>query len=81
MLRTNGGAAEAAVAGCQGRRGALGARSWRDWLRVAVATLRLWSERHRSRRALALLDDSQLRDIGLTRIEARRESSLWFWRT
>jgi len=48
-------------------------------LAVAMATVRLWLHRRRTRRQLALLDDRRLRDIGLTRQDARRESALPFW--
>ena len=41
---------------------------------AAVHTLWFWLVRSRQRRALAELDDHLLRDIGLTRDEARRES-------
>jgi uncharacterized protein YjiS (DUF1127 family) len=37
-------------------------------------------ERSRQRRALAELDDRRLRDIGLTREEARRECANRFWK-
>ncbi|ETX28299.1 DUF1127 domain-containing protein [Roseivivax isoporae] len=47
-------------------------------LSVAV-TLAKWSERRRSRRALAMLDDYMLKDIGLDRSAARREASRMFW--
>lgn len=36
-------------------------------------------ERHRQRRSLAALDDHLLRDVGLSRTEARRESDKAFW--
>jgi uncharacterized protein YjiS (DUF1127 family) len=39
-----------------------------------------WIERTRQRRALAELDDHMLRDIGITRVEAARESGKPFWR-
>ena len=47
-------------------------------LKIAVAAT-LWSERARSRRALAHLDDHLLRDIGLDRRDAWRESRRAFW--
>ncbi|MBZ9559386.1 DUF1127 domain-containing protein [Modicisalibacter sp. MOD 31.J] len=37
------------------------------------------SRRHHSRHGLLDLDDRQLRDIGLTRDEARREGTKRFW--
>lgn len=39
------------------------------------AALDLWQQR----RALALLDDSRLADLGLTRAQARAEASRPFW--
>jgi uncharacterized protein YjiS (DUF1127 family) len=39
-----------------------------------------WAERTRQRRALALLSDHNLRDIGLTRAETLREARRPFWR-
>jgi uncharacterized protein YjiS (DUF1127 family) len=39
-----------------------------------------WIERVRQRRALAALDDRMLRDIGVTRAEAARETEKPFWR-
>ena len=47
---------------------------------AAVRAVWFWMERSRQRRALAELDDRLLRDIGLTRDEARRESSSPFWK-
>lgn len=39
-----------------------------------------WIEHHRSRHALAQLDERLLRDIGLTPAEAIKESTLPFWK-
>jgi uncharacterized protein YjiS (DUF1127 family) len=47
---------------------------------TVVRTVLLWMERSRQRRALAELDDRLLRDIGLTRDEARRECANPFWK-
>jgi uncharacterized protein YjiS (DUF1127 family) len=52
-------------------------------MRLGGATMRavwFWMERSRQRRALADLDDRLLRDIGLTRDEARRECANPFWK-
>ena len=38
-----------------------------------------WDRRARTRKALVLLEDWQLEDIGKTYEEARRESSKYFW--
>lgn len=53
---------------------------WRRVLTVIAATVSVWLERSRSRRALAAFDDHQLRDIGISRADAWRESSKRFWR-
>jgi uncharacterized protein YjiS (DUF1127 family) len=53
---------------------------WRWVLTVIAATVSVWLERSRSRRALAAFDDHQLRDIGLSRADAWRESPKRFWR-
>jgi len=45
----------------------------------AVLTLEGWMERSRQRRQLAALSDAQLRDIGVNRIDAIRESDKPFW--
>ena len=48
---------------------------------AALAALPLhWLQRARSRRALLMLNDRELRDIGLTRDAAQREGVLPFWR-
>jgi uncharacterized protein YjiS (DUF1127 family) len=49
--------------------------------RAAVRMIWFWLERSRQWRALAELDDRLLRDIGLTRDEARRECANPFWKT
>jgi uncharacterized protein YjiS (DUF1127 family) len=46
----------------------------------AVVLIAGWIERARQRTALAGLDDRELRDIGVTRVEAARESAKPFWR-
>lgn len=42
--------------------------------------VRLWRERARQRRQLATLDERALRDIGITRLDQRRECAKPFWR-
>jgi uncharacterized protein YjiS (DUF1127 family) len=49
------------------------------WLDDAFDVLMRWLDASRSRRTLDELDDHMLRDIGLTREQARRESSKFFW--
>jgi uncharacterized protein YjiS (DUF1127 family) len=44
------------------------------------ATLAQWAERHRQRRALLALDDSLLKDIGLSPADAWQEGHKPFWR-
>ncbi|MBS0122956.1 DUF1127 domain-containing protein [Thetidibacter halocola] len=48
-------------------------------LRVAVV-LAQWSQRNRTRKALAQLDDHLLHDVGLSRAEAGLEAVKPFWR-
>ena len=45
-----------------------------------LRTLAVWGGRRKQRLDLADLDDHLLRDIGLTRQEARRECAKRFWR-
>jgi uncharacterized protein YjiS (DUF1127 family) len=45
-------------------------------VRHAVA---LWRTRSRQREALAALGERDLRDIGLSRLDAWREGRKWFW--
>ncbi len=47
--------------------------------RSAIGVLFGWSELARQRRQLASLDDHILRDIGIDRDVARRESARHFW--
>ena len=44
-----------------------------------IGVLRDWNERARQRHQLAALGDHLLRDIGIDRDAARRESSRHFW--
>ncbi|WP_448189599.1 DUF1127 domain-containing protein [Azospirillum sp. sgz301742] len=50
------------------------------WITAAVAMLSAWAQRRRQRRALAALGPGLLRDVGLTRADAMRESGKPFWR-
>jgi uncharacterized protein YjiS (DUF1127 family) len=43
-------------------------------------TLTLWRDRARQRRHLARLDERLLRDIGIDRVDALRESRKPFWK-
>jgi uncharacterized protein YjiS (DUF1127 family) len=49
-------------------------------IRTGFAILLRWLERSRQRQDLDKLNDDQLRDIGLTRGDIRRECSKPFWR-
>jgi uncharacterized protein YjiS (DUF1127 family) len=49
-------------------------------LRQALALFDTWRQRLRDRRALALMDERSLRDLGLTRYEALYEVRKPFWR-
>lgn len=51
----------------------------RGRMNALLATPSLWVERHRTRRALAELDDHLLRDIGVTQAEAQIECAKPFW--
>ena len=57
--------------------------SWGRRCRAAVtaiaATISFWRHRSRSRHLLTTLDDHLLRDIGVSRLEAWRESDKPFW--
>lgn len=61
------------------------------WLPRALRTLEaalqqaadatwVWRDRARTRRQLEMLDDRLLRDIGITRLQARSEAEKPFWR-
>ena len=49
-------------------------------LRGLSSLLRLWWQRSRERRQLALLTDRDLHDLALTRIDAQQEARKPFWR-
>ena len=50
-----------------------------NWVKRAARLLHDWSQRSRQRRTLASLNDTALRDIGLTRDDVRREVAKPFW--
>jgi uncharacterized protein YjiS (DUF1127 family) len=50
------------------------------WCAKPLATVWVWTERVRQRRALAQLDDRLLRDIDLTHAQVWQEVSKPFWR-
>jgi uncharacterized protein YjiS (DUF1127 family) len=51
------------------------------WVARASNMLARWLDASRSRQTLDELDEHMLRDIGLTRDEARREASKFFWQS
>ncbi|QKV18041.1 DUF1127 domain-containing protein [Oricola thermophila] len=57
----------------------IGAVPLRDWLGVFVAIIRARMTKRRTRLHLRELTDDQLRDIGLTREQARFEANKPFW--
>ena len=56
-----------------------GAKPASHWFGDVSNVLMRWLDASRSRHTLDQLDDHMLRDIGLTRAEALRESSKFFW--
>lgn len=54
------------------------ARVFRLWSAL-LTLLSVWRKRNRSRACLAQLNDYQLKDIGLTRVQAHGEASKPFW--
>lgn len=56
-----------------------GPRRLREWLCAAWRAWRWMLMRRRTRRALVMLDDRLLRDVGLTRADARREADRPMW--
>ncbi|HEX6141103.1 MAG TPA: DUF1127 domain-containing protein [Geminicoccaceae bacterium] len=49
-------------------------------LQVWFERLLLWDERHRARRRLLAMDERGLKDLGITRADARAEADKPFWR-
>ena len=54
-------------------------RGWEPGWRAAIAILRLWHRRLRTRHNLRELESHHLGDIGLTERDRRREGAKWFW--
>jgi len=50
-----------------------------SWIDGTSSVLLRWLDAARSRQSLHELDEHLLRDIGLTRDEARREADKFFW--
>ena len=55
-------------------------RSRHSWPRSLLASLLIMVERARQRRALAGFDDRLLADIGVSRVDAARETNKPCWR-
>lgn len=56
-----------------------GDRPRSSWLSTIIKAVRRWLGRHHQRRALGLLDDRLLKDIGLSRIDVAHEMEKPFW--
>ena len=54
-------------------------RSWPLWLQGAAALLLAWQDRAFERAALAALDERQLKDVGLTRVDIVTELAEPLW--
>ncbi len=52
----------------------------REALAALARRLVRWSEKRRTRRALLALNDTELKDIGISRADAHREGTKTFWR-
>jgi uncharacterized protein YjiS (DUF1127 family) len=50
------------------------------WWRQGVRLIALWHRRAQERRALAMMDERDLRDIGISRLDALREANKPAWR-
>ncbi|WP_415900900.1 DUF1127 domain-containing protein [Neptuniibacter sp. QD48_11] len=48
-------------------------------LHKLACILKQWHQNYRTRKALMKLSDEQLKDIGLSRVQAHKESSKAFW--
>jgi uncharacterized protein YjiS (DUF1127 family) len=51
----------------------------RGFLRLALGMVLLWWHRYRTRRQLGEIDARALKDIGVSRMDAREEARKWFW--
>jgi uncharacterized protein YjiS (DUF1127 family) len=59
--------------------GGRGAPTLAAWLLYGAERIDAWLSRARSRRALLEMSDAMLKDIGLSRADAWRESRKPFW--
>jgi uncharacterized protein YjiS (DUF1127 family) len=51
-----------------------------SWWRPATRLIALWHRRAQERQELTAMDERELRDIGISRLDARREADKPFWR-
>ena len=59
---------------------ALGLRRIREWTGRGFMLLQRWYAIANQRRALSRLTDDQLKDIGISRVDAMQEARKPFWR-
>ena len=52
---------------------------WHQELLHVLAIVKLWRQRQAQRRQLTQLPDFMLKDIGITRVDARQEADKPFW--
>lgn len=57
----------------------LGMNTVRSRLIKLFNVLSLYSQRHQQRKALTRLNEMQLKDIGLSASQAKKEASRYFW--
>jgi uncharacterized protein YjiS (DUF1127 family) len=57
----------------------MGVRHESRW-RLAARLIALWRRRAQERQELTAMDERDLRDIGISRLDARREADKPFWR-
>jgi uncharacterized protein YjiS (DUF1127 family) len=55
-------------------------KTGRNTLSKLVHTLEIWFIRRHRRQELSLLDDGQLKDVGISREDVRREAGKPFWK-
>jgi uncharacterized protein YjiS (DUF1127 family) len=51
-----------------------------SWWRQGARLIALWHRRAQERRELTAMGERDLRDIGISRLDARREADKPFWR-
>ncbi|MBF0277870.1 MAG: DUF1127 domain-containing protein [SAR324 cluster bacterium] len=53
--------------------------SLKFYFRSKWILLLFWLERAKERRNLAMMDEHQLKDLGVSRFDAVKETEKWFW--